>query len=272
MVNYRQKKDVELTRQAINKKREEINILLTTPSDEEVELAKQQLLTSKLKSKYSTENYSRIQALYKTDSVSLTAYLDAKKKMDLDQQEAIEKAAQLLVVEKQVNKHKLESAKFELAMLQKELQFYEEQFERTKLRMPNDGKIITMNLKGLENKFLDDGHFFVEIEDPSRVQIEIMIPESDVNQISVGDNVHFKTLLYPNKIIKGKITSIYPVTESTSYGTVLKVISVIPNKHYILKTGMSGYAKVEGEEMFVIQAFTRALISFFLVEFWSWLP
>jgi len=272
MENYRQKKDVELTQQAINKGQEEINILLTTPSEEEVELAKQQLLTAKLKLQYTKENYSRQETLYKKNFVSLETYLETKEELDLDRQEVIEKEASLLVIQNKVNEHELESAKLELAMLQKELEFYEEQLERTKLRMPNDGKIITMNLKNLENKFLDDGQLLAEIEDSSHVQIEIMIPEPDIDQIDIGDRVNFKALLSPNKIITGKVTSIYPVVDSTTYGKVLKVVSVIPNEHYILKNGMTGYAKVEGNEMFVIQAFTRALISFLLIEFWSWLP
>lgn len=272
MENYRQEKDVALARHFIDKKREEINILLTTPTEEEVALAKQQLLTSKLKLKYSKDDYKRAQTLYNTEVIPLANYLDARERMDLDQQEAREKEANLLFVKNQVNPHKIESAKLELVILQRELQFFIEQLERTRLRMPNDGKIITMNLKNLEKKYLDDGQFFAEVENASHVQIEIKIPESDAGQINVGDNVQFKTQLYPNKSMNGSVTSIYPVTEETNVGTVLKVVSVIPNENYVLKTGMTGYAKIEGDEMIVIQAFTRALISFCLIEFWSWLP
>jgi putative peptide zinc metalloprotease protein len=272
MQHYRQEKDVELTRHAIDKKREEINILLTTPLDEEVEMAKEELLTAKLKFKYSQDDYNRAETLYKEEIASLVTYLDAKARMELDQQDAAEREANLIYIENQVNEHTIESGKLELAILLRELQFYEEELERTKLRMPNDGRIITMNLQNLENKFLDDSVFLAEIEVDSRVQIEILIPESDISQISVGGKVQFKPQLYPNKAITGQVTFIYPVTEKASFGTVLKVVSVIPNENFFLKTGMTGYAKIEGDEMLVVQAFTRALISFFLIEFWSWLP
>jgi multidrug efflux pump subunit AcrA (membrane-fusion protein) len=139
--------------------------------------------------------------------------------------------------------------------------------------MPNDGRIVTMNLKNLENKFLDETQFFAEIEDVGHVQIEISIPEAEKDQVTVGDKVRLKTQAFPGTMMTGRVTSIYPVTESSSSGVpVVKVVCVIPNGDGMLKTGMSGYAKVEGDEMFVLQAFTRPLVNFFLVDFWSWLP
>ncbi len=35
---------------------------------------------------------------------------------------------------------------------------------------------------------------------------------------------------------------------------------------------MTGYAKVEADRVPLIVAFTRPLLRFFLIEFWSWLP
>ena len=272
MENYKQKADVDITRAEIQKKKEEINILLTTPSKEELELAKKQVHVAEKQLKYSSDDFSRVNELYNKNVFSLSDLEDAREKMDLDKEDYLVKRANLLVVQNQVNKHQLESAQIELAILQRELELNEELLENTKLRMPCDGKIITMNLKNFENKFLNDGKLFAEVEDSSRVQIEISIPEADANQISVGDKITFKPLLHPTTSIIGNVTLIYPVTESTTYGKILKVVSLISNEDFILKTGMTGHAKVEGEEMFVFQAFTRALVSFMLIEFWSWLP
>jgi len=275
MENYRQQKDISLTRQNIEKKKQDIEILLTTPSNEEIQMARQQLITSKLNLAHALDDYKRLEALYKEDAVSYVEYLDARKKMELDQQDIQEKEANLKVIENQVNLHKIESAKIELEILKKDLQFYEEQLERTKLRMPSDGKIITMNLKNLEKKFLDDGEFIAEIEDTTKVQIEIQLPEIDIGQVSIGNRItfKFKAYLYPEKIIvNGHITSIYPVVLSTALGNMLTVVSIVPNENFILKTGMTGYAKVEGEKMKVIQAFTKSLVSFLQIELWSWLP
>jgi putative peptide zinc metalloprotease protein len=272
MQNYRQKKEVALTRLAIEKKKREIDLLISTPLKEEIELARQQLVTAQIKLAHSKEDYDRLEILYKAEAVSFVDYLDAKKKMELDQQTIIEKKANLLAVQHQVNPQKIEAEKIALAILKRDLAFYEEQLEKTKLIMPNSGKIITMNLKNWEKKFLDDGQFFAEIEDASRVQIEIQIPESDISHIDIGDRMIFRAQSLPGKNITGIIVIIYPVTEPTEVGMMIKVVSILPNANYILKTGMSGHAKIEGDKMLVIQAFTRALLRFFQIELWSWLP
>jgi len=53
---------------------------------------------------------------------------------------------------------------------------------------------------------------------------------------------------------------------------VLKVTTLIPNQDGTLKAGMTGYGKIDGGTKPVIVAFTRAIVRFFLIEFWSWLP
>jgi hypothetical protein len=48
--------------------------------------------------------------------------------------------------------------------------------------------------------------------------------------------------------------------------------TVMDNDQELFRSGMTGFAKIEGTQMFVIQAFTRALVRFVKVEAWSWLP
>lgn len=267
-----QRKDFETTDSEIRKKKEEINVLLTTPSKEEVELARQQLESAKVKLEYSEANYLKIKGLYEKESQTLAKYLEAKEQRDVDQQEVLTKKASLLALEKQVNVHELESVKIELTILEQELQYFAEKLEKTKLRMPNDGKIVTMNLKNLEGKFFEEKALVMEIEDATKVRVEISIPESDVRYVKVGNGVRLRSLLNPNKSIQGVVSLIHPVTESADYGKIVKVVCIIPNEDFVLKTGMTGEAKIEGEKMFLVQAFTKALVSFILIECWSWLP
>ena len=46
----------------------------------------------------------------------------------------------------------------------------------------------------------------------------------------------------------------------------------IDNAEALLKTELTGYAKVRGETQPAALAFTRMLVRFFHVELWSWLP
>lgn len=272
MDNYRQKRDVDTTTSLLKKKKEEINILLTTPLPEEIELIEQQIKTLRFRLSYSQKEFDRKESIYKQKVISLSEYLAAKENLDVTKQDLAEKEAVLKLTENQVNVHTIESLKFDMDVLQRELLFFEDQLDRTKLRMPSDGRIITMDLKNRENLYLDDGMPFAEIEDTTTVKLEILIPETDASFVAVGSPLNFKPKLDPTKKIVGRVSSIYPATENTEYGTALKVVALIPNSDNFLKTGMTGYAKIAGKEMLVIEAYTRALVRLIQIELWSWIP
>ena len=65
---------------------------------------------------------------------------------------------------------------------------------------------------------------------------------------------------------------ISPVVEADTFGRVVTVSTVINNDERLLKTGMTGFGKIEGGTKPVIVAFTRMLVRFFSIEMWSWIP
>ncbi len=206
------------------------------------------------------------------DIFSLATYLNAEKKMELNTRAVTEKQASMLLLQKKVNHHEIESKKYQLALLERELRYYQERLERTRLRMPIDGRIVTMNLKNLEKKYLDEAQPLLEIQDTRRVQIQISIPESDADHVRVGNHVVFKTPNNEATTITTEVASIFPVTESTDNATMLKIVCMVPNADGMLETGMTIYAKVQGQRMFLIEYLIRTLVRFFQIEFWAWLP
>jgi putative peptide zinc metalloprotease protein len=55
-------------------------------------------------------------------------------------------------------------------------------------------------------------------------------------------------------------------------GNVIKVMASVENDDGLLRTGMAGRAKVLGESMPVWKAFTLAIVRFFQIHVWSWVP
>jgi hypothetical protein len=75
--------------------------------------------------------------------------------------------------------------------------------------------------------------------------------------------------------VLGEVSAISPVLErypNNPYVQMIRVQAKIANPAGQLKANMTGYAKIQGEERPVILAFSRLLIRFFQVEFWSWIP
>ena len=53
---------------------------------------------------------------------------------------------------------------------------------------------------------------------------------------------------------------------------MVRVVTRIANPDELLKSELTGYAKIRGETQPAALAFTRMLRRFFTLELWSWIP
>jgi len=166
----------------------------------------------------------------------------------------------------------VKAAEAELSRLKQQVQYYETELERTNIRMPFAGRLITPLLNQKTGHYLTEGAVFAIAENTVTIQAQVSVPEWDVGEIAIGAQVRLKVWAYPTQIFTGKIVSIDPAVESESYGRVVNVLSDVPNQDFVLKSGMTGYAKIEVGDKFVIVAFTRMIVRFVLIELWSWIP
>jgi hypothetical protein len=177
-------------------------------------------------------------------------------------------------------RHDVEAARAELGRLRKEQQQDRDKLKLTTLVMPLDGYLVTPYLETKVGSYLEQGGTFAIAENAASILGEVQVPEYDVGQFSIGRKVEIKLAAYPNETIVGKVAAITPsATDSTeaktseqSPGRFVRVLVEIPYSGRILKTGMSGYAKIEGPTKPVIVAFTTPIVRFFQIEIWSWLP
>lgn len=272
MTAYSQAKDVTTTEAAIAKQRAELEKLGSTPRDEEVALAEQQLVTATVRAKYSADTVKRLTPLYEKGNVSLEDYADAESNRDLDKAREAEARSSLELVRSGVHPMDLTAAEAELERLQAQLRYDQEQLRRTALRTPIDGRPIGTNLTQETGRYLDRGDLFTRVVDDRSVRVEIAIPESDVGEVAIGSRARVRVWAYPQQTFIGTVEEIAPAVEEQSFGGIVRVIVLIPNEDRLLKSGMTGFGKVAAGEKPVLIAFTRALVRFALVEVWSWVP
>jgi len=262
-------------------------------SQAELEIARSQLETLRVQADLSARRASRFTQLYDAGAISQQQLEDVERQAETDrtsqataestlrtaEQRLREAQANLALVKSAAFPQDIEAARQEIAAThaqirqqQQQLRYLEDQIQRTQLVMPFDGRLITPYLDQKVGSFLKEGNVFAEAEDNRNMQGEVSIPEFQVNEISQTGEVEGKLLAYPEMPLIGHVVSIAPVASELSYGRVVKVLVEFPNPQGILKTDMTGYAKIKGSTMPVIVAFTRALIRFVLIEVWSWLP
>jgi len=274
IANYKQLKDVEVTEATIRSKRFEIEQYLTTPSFEEIQVAKAALKTAELQFKYSSEDLKRLTPLYKKGVITLDDYEAVRKDADLKRQEKQQAKLDLESLLKKVNPNQIESLKAEVKALEQEAKFYQEALRRTYLISPIQGQVITENIKFKLNSYIATGDVFAEIENTSTVSVRVAVPESDIGEVTLGAVVSLKLWAYPDMLFSGRVTNIEPATapEETDYGRVIYVSSNFDNPNGFLISGLTGHAKITGNKTLLILAFSRAFMRFIRVEVWSWLP
>ncbi len=274
MSYYRQQKDVEVTEANIKTKNFEIQHLLTTPSEDQVGLAKEILESAQLRLKYSSEELQRVTPLYNKGVITLSDYENAKKENDLNNQAVQEAKLSLDALLSQVNPNQVDALKSELQRLEHEVVFFRQELDNTFLRSPISGHIISDDLNYKIHTYMNPGTIFAEIENTSTVSIRVAIPESSVSVAKIGVVMNLKLWAYPNRVFTGKVDKIEPAAkqEQSQYGKVVYIRSYLDNPDGLLLSGLTGYAKIESEETFLILAFSKALVRFFKIEVWSWLP
>jgi multidrug resistance efflux pump len=267
-----QENDLLITQASMLEQQAKLEQLQNTPRKEEIAVAEGRLGTARTQYKYSSESAKRLEPMYKEGNVSLEDYQDEKKQMDVDRMQIDEMKANLDMVVAGPHPKEIEAAEYELRRLKEKLEFDEVEVSRTRLLMPIDGHLVTANLDLMMGHYLDVGDHFATAESDESVRVEIQIPESDIADVSIGASSRLKVWAYTDRLFHGEVSEIAPSAIEETYGKIVNVTVVISNQDHLLKSGMTGFGKVDGGNKPVIVAFTRMLVRFFTIELWSWIP
>jgi len=246
--------------------------LKARPKPEEVQLAERELDVANKHLDYSKEKVPRYEKLYADRSISFDELDAARRTRDVDGTQVEQKQAALTLVKTGVTKEQIHAAEAKLVALKEERDGLKQKLGRITLSMPFDGSILTLHLKQKTNSYLDRGQPFAVIENTEYVTAEIEVPEADVGLIRIGAPIRARPTTYSDLEFEGKVTLIDRNVTVQPFGNVIKVIAEIKNRDDLLRTGMGGYAKVGGQTLPVWKAFTLAVIRFFNVQVWSWIP
>jgi multidrug efflux pump subunit AcrA (membrane-fusion protein) len=163
-------------------------------------------------------------------------------------------------------------ARAEVERLTRKLAFERDQLRQTDVRAPKEGRVVTPNVHLLTGIWLRQGAKLLVLDDTRTLEAEVNIPEADIAAVKVGDKVRLRPWSNDDREIAGRVTEITPTAQPTSYGMVVRVRVAIPSSEDFLRPAMTGYAKIDGPDMRVWEAFLRRIIRIVRVEMWSWIP
>ncbi|SMY09271.1 efflux RND transporter periplasmic adaptor subunit [Flavimaricola marinus] len=270
--SWDQEQAVAITRTQLQAAEAELTRLLEGASPEEIEVARRQLESAEASVEFSQAEADRARTLAESGVGSQTAYEKALSTLQGDLASLEVSRASLDLVLAQASETDIAIQQAEIDRLTLELQFATAELERSQIVASMDGRVVTANLQLLTGSYMRAGDPFLEIENSDVISAVISIPESDIGLIAPGDVVRLKAWGQSDTEIDGEVQSIAPSADTEGYGSVVRVTAVFPNPDNFLRSGMTGYAKIDGAEMRAWEAYMRSIRRFFQIEVWSWIP
>lgn len=270
--SWDQTNQVSVTQAELDGAKANLDRLLAGPKPEEVELAQRQVDSAESSVAFSKAQADRNEALMKSGTVSSQTYEQTKTTYESDLANLEVAKANLTLVKSGATDEEIKQAQAEVNRLTQELAYRTDELDRTRITAPMDGRVVTPNLLLLRGGFLHTGDMFLEIEKADVINASISVPESDIALINQGGKVRLKAWGNSGVEVTGVVDSVASAAKDAGYGSVVQVSATFDNRDGLLRSGMTGYAKIEGARMPLWDAYLRRILRFFQIEVWSWIP
>jgi putative peptide zinc metalloprotease protein len=282
--------DLHKTEAQVSQTRAKLQLLETGPTQDEIDVAKTAVVGAEDKFKYTQSRLARDKKLFEQNLLSQTQFEDTQAAAATAVNELAAARSKLQVLAGGNRPEEIDATRAELDGLETQRKYLQEELQLLKIVSPATGIVATPSrqLKEMKRQLVNKGDLIAKVFDFKVVMAEMLIPEKEVADIKVGQEVVLKARSYPDATFHGKVTAIataaqgsssgssqmpgtltVPMPISTSSKTIL-VTTEIENPTLLLKAQMTGQAKILCGERRFVDLLTRRLARTFKVEFWTW--
>ena len=156
--------------------------------------------------------------------------------------------------------------------LAQELSYLQDRRERLVVRAPADGVVATPRIQEQVGTLAAQGAALCTIEDASQSCIEISVPEEEIVGLQPGQTVYLKARAIPFETFAATVDRIAPSTKQTQdtgkATTTLVVYCRLENADGRLRTGMSGFGRVDRGWNSLGVVLARKALRYLRTEFW----
>jgi len=148
----------------------------------------------------------------------------------------------------------------------------ESKLERSKLKSPFDGIVVSGDLSQRLGGAVEQGEVLFEITPLDSYRIILNVDEKDISIIKLGQQGSLVLSSLPDDrydFVVSKLTPIAAAKEGVNY---FRVEAELTNKSDRLRPGMEGIGKVYIAERKLIYIWTREMINWIKLWLWKWWP
>ena len=119
-------------------------------------------------------------------------------------------------------------------------------------------------------RIVSEGDDFLTVTDSRKVELDVPVTDFDIDLVKLGQPASIKVRSFPHRTYHGAVIRIPFSAEGDSLSGVFDVSLEVANESAELKSGMTGYAKINTGSTTLAGLLFRKLLSIIRVEFWSW--
>jgi putative peptide zinc metalloprotease protein len=257
----------------IEEKRARLRLLKAGPRAEEIELARTLVAKGEERIKYARVVLEMNQTLFEQKLVSRKEFEEARELSSVRDKELQEANDRLKLLLAGSRPEEIEALEAELTRLAAHQQHLQSQLQLLCIASPAAGVITTHRLKEKIGQHVAKGDLIAEVHELKSITAEIVVPEKEIADVKVGQQVVLKARAHPSLDFRGAVTSIAPVASKTNdwrnERTIL-VTTQLDNSSLLLKPEMTGLAKIYCGERRALELLGRRIVRYLRVEFWSW--
>ncbi len=282
--------ELQKTEAQISQARARLRMQEAGPTEEEIEVARAAVEGAKDRLAFARARLDRDKNQVERSLISRKEFENTQELAVVAENGLSDAENKLQVLLRGTRKEEIDATKAEIAQLEAQKRYLEEQLQRVEVRSPADGIVATpaRQLKEMVRQVIQKGALIARVYDLKKLTVEIAIPEKEIADVRVGHAVAFKVQAYPDRTFSGKVTSIATtalggsssssgsqpslptIASSGSSPRTILITTEIDNSSLLLKPGMTGQAKVYCGERRIVDLMTRRLARTVKVEFWSW--
>ncbi|BBB27539.1 efflux RND transporter periplasmic adaptor subunit [Amphritea japonica] len=160
----------------------------------------------------------------------------------------------------------------QLEQSQAELELVESKLQRTRLKAPFDGLVVSGDLSQRLGSSVGQGEVLFEVAPLDNYRIILWIDEHRMLDITEGQQGKLVLNSLPEQSFNFVLSRVTPVTEARDGGNYFRVEADLLNPSPRLRPGMGGVAKVEVDDRRLIWIWTYPLIQWVKLKLWAWIP
>jgi HlyD family secretion protein len=135
---------------------------------------------------------------------------------------------------------------------------------------PVDGFVLTPTLADREGAFLEPGDVVCEVSPLDTLRVEVAIDETEIGDVRPGERLRVKVLGYPDRQFQGRVSEVSWQGEIEHKGrpAVFLVRGWVENPGGLLKSGMTGRARIEVSPTTLLWRWTKGFYRVLRLAFW----